>query len=290
MRTSGSSIQLFLFLLLVPILLTVATNAAPLPTSPEQEMKERYLGTTKERNPPWILGFYGAYLDDVGKKVFDKTLSLTQRDVDDLINDNRGQWSIGVYNVTKNYWKLKDGFRRYKKDTIVLKRLKEPIGNNEMGEVKALKDVGLYIDSGSAPIGPWKMQVPVILMKKVDGVVMIDTAEFKNANQQQKVELLEQAKLHVRKQVVRWAVTKQLLHAEFNLGNFLVGGRQTATSVSMDTPITKAQLIDFGYPGIFKVKDDVTEKEVEDWFDLQWETCTKYGYDGMRAKEAKDKP
>ncbi|KAJ4474511.1 hypothetical protein J3R30DRAFT_3684628 [Lentinula aciculospora] len=290
MRTSVSSIQLFIFLLLVPIFLTVATNAAPSPVPPEQLMKLQLLGNTRERNPHWILGFYNAYLDDVDKKVFDKILSLTQQDVGDPISGGRGKWSNGVYNVTKNYWKFKGGFRIYNKDTIVLKRLKALIGNNEMGEVKALKDVGLYVDSGLAHIGPWKTQVPVILMKKVDGVVMIDTAEFKIANKQQKFKLLEEAKPHVRKQVVRWAVTKQVLHAEFNPSNFLVGGRQTPTSVSMDTPITKVQLIDFGYPGIFKVKEVVTEKEVEDWFDLQWETCTKYGYVGMIAKEAKDKP
>lgn len=52
------------------------------------------------------------------------------------------------------------------------------------------------------------------------------------------------------------------LYSEFNIGNFLVGGTQTLIHVSLNEPITEAQLLDFGYPGIFKVRKGVTEKEV----------------------------
>ncbi|KAJ3914066.1 hypothetical protein F5877DRAFT_83164 [Lentinula edodes] len=275
----GSSV-----LCLLPLLISILfAHAAPLPIPPEDQMRITLLGTTKERNPPWILGFYGneSYLNKDDKKAFSKVLSLSPQDIGDPINGDRGQWSSGVAKLTKNYWKLKGGFRRYSKNNIVMKKLNVPVGNNDMGEVKALKDVGLYVDSGFARIGPHDGQVPVILMKKVVGVVMLETVEFKDANREQKLELLEEAKPLVRKQVVHWAVTKQLLHAEFNIGNFLVGGTQTLIHVSLNEPITEAQLLDFGYPGIFKVRKGVTEKEVSDWFELQWQVCTKYGYKKM---------
>ncbi|KAJ3848639.1 hypothetical protein EV368DRAFT_86408 [Lentinula lateritia] len=278
MPSLGSSV-----LCLLPLLISILfVHAALPPIPPEDQMRITLLGTTKERNvnsyavfmnsasrisqPPWILGFYGndSYLNEDDKKAFSKILSLSPQDVGDPINGDRGQWSSGVAKLTKNYWKLKGGFRRYSKDNIVMKKLNVPIGNNDMGEVKALKDA-----------------VPVILMKKVVGVVMSEAAEFKDATREQKLELLEEAKPLVRKQVVHLAVTKQLLHAEFNIGNFLVGGTQTLIHVSLNQPITDAQLLDFGYPGIFKVRKGVTEKEISDWFELQWEVCTKYGYKKM---------
>ncbi|KAJ3992938.1 hypothetical protein F5050DRAFT_829072 [Lentinula boryana] len=259
MCTSSSS-TLFRLLLCVSILLTAITHAALLPLSPlslsyNKEMKKELLGTTKERNPPWILEFYGSYADEEDRTAFTKILDLNTQDIGDRINGDRGGHSESVA-------KLKKDYSGYKKDEVVVKILYKSTDYREIGEVKALKAVGLYVDSGMAPVGPDGEKVAVIMMKKLDGVPIRETIQYKNANRQQENEIFGYAKPIVRKQVVNWAVTKGILHADFNPDNLLFGGTQTATHISLNLPISQVEVLDFGYPGILKVDKDVTEQQV----------------------------
>ncbi|KAJ3738631.1 hypothetical protein DFH05DRAFT_1464496 [Lentinula detonsa] len=280
MCTASSSI-LFRLLLFVSILLAAITHAAPssLSLSYDKAMKEELLGTTKERNPPWILEFYGdyAYLDEEDRTAFTKILDLDTQDIGDPIDGNRGRNNDGVA-------KLKKDYSGYTKDEVVVKVLREPIGDRGIGdryigEVKALKAVGLYVDSGIAPVRPDKTKAAVIMMKKLDGVPIKETIEYKHADPEQRERMLGDAKPMIRKQVVNWAVTKGILHADFHRNNLLFGGTRTATHISVNLPISEVKVLDFGYPGILKVDKGVTEQQV-------WEECMS-GYDVINEKEAK---
>ncbi|KAJ3781722.1 hypothetical protein GGU10DRAFT_390405 [Lentinula aff. detonsa] len=285
MCTSSSS-TLFRLLLFVSILLTTITHAAPPPpsswASDEERMKIQLLGSTKERNPPWILEFYGhdANLNKEDRTAFTKILDLNTQDIGDRINGDRGDYSESVA-------KLKKDYSGHKKDEVVVKILKELKGGRDIGEVKALKAVGLYVDSGLAPVRPDGEEAPVIIMKKLDGVPIQETMQYKNAKPQQRKKIFDAAKPIIRKQVVNWAVTKGILHADFHRNNLLFGGTQTATHVSLNLPISEVKVLDFGYPGILKVDKGVTEQQVEHWFDLQWEACIVSGYDEIRRNESK---
>ncbi|KAJ3781721.1 hypothetical protein GGU11DRAFT_759250 [Lentinula aff. detonsa] len=282
---TASSSTLFRLLLFVSILLAAITHAAPssLSLSYDKAMKKELLGTTKERNPPWILEFYGdyAYLDEEDRTAFTKILDLDTQDIGDPIDGNRGRNNDGVA-------KLKKDYSNYTKDEVVVKVLQEPIGDRYIGEVKALKAVGLYVDSGIAPVRPGGEEAAVIMMKKLNGVPIKETIQYKHAGPELREKWLGDAKPMIRKQVVNWAVTKGILHADFHRNNLLFGGTRKATEIALNLPISEVEVLDFGYPGILKVDKDVTEQQVESWFDLQWEACMS-GYDVINKKEAKIK-
>ncbi|KAJ4001553.1 hypothetical protein F5050DRAFT_1328031 [Lentinula boryana] len=159
-----------------------------------------------------------------------------------------------------------------KSDVIV--KVMEGTGNDALGEVKALKDVGLYIDSGLVIID--KKEEPVILMKKVPGVSLLDTVQFRDASSKEVIDAwVAKIEPFVRQLVVSWALSDQrLLHADFNLCNIHIGGKHTEQGIFFDEPITEVNLLDFGYPGIFKVSETVTKEQVQTWFQLQWKTRT----------------
>ncbi|KAJ3995767.1 hypothetical protein F5050DRAFT_233492 [Lentinula boryana] len=283
MCTSTSS-SLFRLLLFVSILLAAITHAAPLSPTYDERMKDYMLGPTKERNPPWILNFYDAYLDEKDRTTFTRILDLDTQDIGDPIEGGLGDYDDIVA-------KLKKDYKGYKKDEVFVKILKKPGDDQdrrdkEFGEVKALKAVGLYIDSGIAPVRRDGKEAAVIIMKKSDGVLLPikDTIQYKNALSKEKNKMIASAKPIIRKQVVDWAVTKGLLHVDFHVDNLLFGGTETAAGISLNLPITQVHILGFGYPGILKVDRDVTEQQVENWFDLQWEACM-VGYLSLHVKE-----
>ncbi|KAH7875798.1 uncharacterized protein C8R40DRAFT_1187045 [Lentinula edodes] len=229
------------------------THAVP---APAQNLKEaRYVeirsgsrgpDVQMSEMPDWTLGYYGddAYLNEDDKRVF-------------------GGDALYIY-ASKEDYKV-EGIN-HDKDTLIVKVLKYN-DKHSWGEVKALKDVGLYIDSGLITVQ--ESDCYAIVMKMVKGVLLEETEEYKNARLAQKKALLEEVKSLVKEEVVRFAVQKQILHADFHVENFLVGGRKTDKGMTLDIPITRAELVDWGYPGIYKVKKDLTKAEVEEWFDLE---------------------
>ncbi|KAJ3876769.1 hypothetical protein F5051DRAFT_466728 [Lentinula edodes] len=179
--------------------------------------------------------------------------------------DCKGYHNEGIYLLQGDYTNSKIPVSK----TAVIVKVMDEVDNNALGEVRALKDVDLYIDSGMAIIH--KKREPVILMGKVDGVSILNTVQFKDAmregNEKEIDGWLEQMRPLVKEQVVFWALgKKRLLHADFNLGNIHIGARTsrsgTSQEVHFDYPIKKARVLDFGYPGIFKVSERVTKEQV----------------------------
>ncbi|GAW02517.1 hypothetical protein LENED_004179 [Lentinula edodes] len=222
-----------------------------------------------------IKGFYGddTYLDEADKKVFEKNLDLV---VGSHRDECSGAYNKGIYTLLKDY---EVGGVNHGKDTVIVKVIggvgnpESTVDNKVWGEVKALKDVDLYIDSGMAKVGDGKY--PVIVMKLVEGVMIKETNEYLDAKVDQRTKWLEEAKAHVKKEVVQNAVQKGVLHTDLNSYNFVVGGADTSDGPTLTTPITEARLVDWGYPGVFKVKNGVTETEVKKWFELQWKKKIK---------------
>ncbi|KAJ3868119.1 hypothetical protein EV359DRAFT_77966 [Lentinula novae-zelandiae] len=205
--------------------------------------------------PDWILGYYGddAYLNEDDKRVFEKRLKNLKLGA--KLHCLGGD-ALYIY-ASKEDYKV-EGIN-HDKDTLIVKVLKYN-DKHSWGEVKALKDVGLYIDSGLITVQ--EKDCYAIVMKMVKGVLLEETEEYKNAKLAQKKVLLEEVKSLVKEEVVRFAVQKQILHADFHVENFLVGGRKTDKGMTLDIPITRAELVDWGYPGIYKVKKDLTKAEV----------------------------
>ncbi|KAJ3896662.1 hypothetical protein GG344DRAFT_71955 [Lentinula edodes] len=282
----------FLFLFLV-IFTIHATDAAPTP-APNSEKIKRLGPSGGERNPDWILGFYGEdeYLDEDDKKVFgeftddhgllpvhslnDSTYHVLEKTLNHLVVGEvlysyMGAYNKGIYLLLEDY-EVKGV--KHGKDTLIIKVIGGPrnpksvVDNKVWGEVKALKDVGLYVDSGMANVDNGKY--PVIVMKLVEGVMIKDTTEYENARLDLKLKWLEEAKPLVEEEVVNIAVEKGILQTDFHPDNFLVGGKKTPGGLALAIPITEARLVDWGYPGVFKVKKDVTKEEVRAWFEAQW--------------------
>ncbi|KAF8826249.1 hypothetical protein HHX47_DHR5000341 [Lentinula edodes] len=230
----------YLLSLLLLIISVKPAHAIPTPAQisikgKDARMRKIVLGAPGEDlDPDWILGFYGddTYLDEADKKVFD--------------------YEVGGVN--------------HGKDTVIVKVIggvgnpESTVDNKVWGEVKALKDVDLYIDSGMAKVGDGKY--PVIVMKLVEGVMIKETNEYLDAKVDQRTKWLEEAKAHVKKEVVQNAVQKGVLHIDLNSYNFVVGGADTSDGPTLTTPITEARLVDWGYLGVFKVKNGVTETDI----------------------------
>ncbi|KAJ3846738.1 hypothetical protein EV368DRAFT_88591 [Lentinula lateritia] len=274
------------FLLLFLIVFTIhTTDAAPTP-APNSKKIQRLGPPGGERNPDWVLGFYGEdeYLDGDDNKVFGEfsddhgllpvhslnanmyhvlEKNLNHLVVGDVLYRHMGAYNKGIYHLLEDY-EVKGV--KHGKDTLIIKVIgglrnpKSIVDNKVWGEVKALKDVGLYVDSGMANVDNGKY--PVIVMKLVEGVMIKDTTEYINANLDLKLKWLEEAKPLVEEEVVNIAVEKGILQTDFHPDNYLVGGKKTPGGLALAIPITEARLVDWGYPGVFKVKKDVTKEEV----------------------------
>ncbi|KAH7875804.1 uncharacterized protein C8R40DRAFT_160645 [Lentinula edodes] len=234
----GVSLFLPLFLLISMIQII---HAAPTqnPGHDNAVAKSQRLGPPgKERSPNWILDFYGdnEYLDTDDKKVFER--SLNHLVVGDIQEDLIGAHNQGIFSLHEDY---EVGGINHAKDTVIAKAMLK-IDNNAWGEVKALKGVDLYIDSGIANVRDEK--IPVIVMKLVKGVSLKDTMQYQLAPWDTRLEWLNQAKSLLKKEVVHFAVQNQILHTEFHSYNFLVGGRRISERLVFDIPITEARLVD----------------------------------------------
>ncbi|KAJ4469783.1 hypothetical protein C8J55DRAFT_564432 [Lentinula edodes] len=246
----------YLLSLLLLIISVKPAHAIPTPTQilikgKDARMRKIVLGAPGgDLDPDWILGFYGddTYLDEADKKVFEKNLDLV---VGSHRDECSGAYNKGIYTLLKDY---KVGGINHGKDTVIVKVIggvgnpESTVDNKVWGEVKALKDVDLYIDLGMAKVGDGKY--PVIVMKLVEGVMIKETNEYLDAKVDQRTN-------------------------DLNSYNFVVGGADTSDGPTLTTPITEARLVDWGYPGVFKVKNSVTEAEVKKWFELQWKKKIK---------------
>ncbi|KAJ4474153.1 hypothetical protein C8R41DRAFT_905137 [Lentinula lateritia] len=242
-------------LLIAPLWFKTATQAAPPPLSPQQ-FRKFLLG---DRDRPWIEDFYGSdkYLNDEDKNAFKQRLiGVTLGEKLSSPGAVTGSFNEGMYMLGADY-NAKD--KKYEASEVVVKILYGPVDGKILGEVKALKDVGYFIASGLLPSNG----KPAMLMKKIDGAQIKSTGVWKKANQSGREELLNQMKLLVKNEIVTWADEKRLLHADFTSYNIHV-------TFDKDDSIKTCRVLDFGFPGIFRVGTSATKSDIEEWFELQW--------------------
>lgn len=124
-----------------------------------------------------------------------------------LLDANGGGFNTGLYELHEDY-------KTHKASDVVIKCMPEPIDDKAWGEVKALKDVEYFIDSGMllmpASAKEKEKLTPVILMKKIPGVIPAKTSVWKKGRTA-KVQLANQMKPKVKEEVVTWAVDKKIL-------------------------------------------------------------------------------
>ncbi|KAJ3733482.1 hypothetical protein DFJ43DRAFT_205487 [Lentinula guzmanii] len=270
MHTQSSLLLLFVTMIFMVIRIDAAPTLDRLGWT-----REQLLGKDLDesgRNPSWILDFYGSdeYLNQGDKIVFKKP--LTNAVIGPRLS-HEGLYNKGIYALNADYkGSIPESETHLKSEVIV--KVMEDTGNNALGEVRALKDVGLYIDSGLIIID--KEQQPVILMKKVPGVSLQEIVQYRDASSKEEVDAwIAQMEPLVQQLVVSWALSDhRLLHADLNVCNIHIGGKRTQQGISFDEPITEVNLLDFGYPGIFKVSETVTKEQVQTWFKAQWKSRT----------------
>lgn len=88
---------------------------------------------------------------------------------------------------------------------------------NAFGEVKALKVIDDFVDSGlfkDPKLG--KRAVPVVIMIKKLGVPLSETTQWTKANQETKLQLTQEIIQKMCTQVAKWATTKDILY-EYDL-------------------------------------------------------------------------
>lgn len=120
------------------------------------------------------------------------------------LDANGGGYNTGLYELHKDY-------KGHKASDVVVKCMPESIDDTIWGEVKALKAVDYFIDSGMLSMPQHKGKpTPVILMKKIPGVIPAETPLWNNGRTQ-RLKLVDDLKPKVKAEVVAWAVDKKIL-------------------------------------------------------------------------------
>ncbi|KAF9041702.1 hypothetical protein BDP27DRAFT_1347337 [Rhodocollybia butyracea] len=221
------------------------------PTSPEEDLLKQ----------PWIGELYGSdsNLNAEDKNAFKKTLQGVVLGAP--LDANGGGFNAGLYELHEDY-------NGHKAGEVVVKCMPEPIDEKTWGEVKALKTVDYFIDSGllfkpKAHGQHEDKPTPVILMKKIPGVIPAKTSLWKKGRVQ-KVKLANALKPKIKVEVVNWAVDKKILVSDFHLKNIHV------VLTEKDATVESVSVLDFGFPGVYTVKPTVNKPEVEEWFEKRW--------------------
>ncbi|KAJ3807965.1 hypothetical protein EV368DRAFT_64034 [Lentinula lateritia] len=116
-----------------------------------------------------------------------------------------------------------------------------PTNEKALGDVKALKDVG-YFGTSSTP--DYSTTSLLFSSRRLTGhQLKIPKCGLKLIVRKREMNQMQPL---VKDEVVNWACTKRLLH-------------------------TLSQVLDFGYPGVFRVSRLATRSMIEKWFNLQWE-------------------
>ncbi|KAJ3929008.1 MAG: hypothetical protein NXY57DRAFT_1041166 [Lentinula lateritia] len=147
----------------------------------------------------WILEEYEKTVTAADKNVFKAKLKDVQ--LGPLLS-TEGLHNNGIYSM-KGKYKGKSG------DDIVLKVLKS-VDDEAYAEVKALKGIGEYVDSGMFTVKG--KEAPVIIMIKVPGSVLSDTPEYKKAKTDEKEKMKEEAIDLMCKEVAEVGKSKGILH------------------------------------------------------------------------------
>ncbi|KAJ4484283.1 hypothetical protein C8J55DRAFT_548687 [Lentinula edodes] len=192
------------------------------------------------------------------KRVFEKRLE------DVVLGDKiaAGSNNFGIWMLTHDY-------KGYHKSDLIVKIL--PVaGPKSYGEVKALRIMGLLVESGEIKVNEIRVPhfemlpkdlegksfYPAIIMKKMPGKLLRETDLFKAAGPKEQLAVEEQVIDWSCKRAVKDAITHKVYHDDNNLANTLV-------TVS-DGAIKAVDLVDYGSPGTYLVMKEVEEEKLYD--------------------------
>ncbi|KAF9041701.1 hypothetical protein BDP27DRAFT_1435075 [Rhodocollybia butyracea] len=252
---------------------TTVSYAHPI-SSPVSSLTPRSEGGSTSI-PPWIGEPYGSdeNLDAEDKDAFKRTLHDVE--LGDWLDANGGVNNAGLYALHKDH----KNYKGHKAGDVVVKCMQR-IDNNAWGEVKALKTVGYFVDSGMVLVRERRKPksrpklTPAILMKKLDGVIPLKTSVW-GQGRARRLELINSLEPKVKQEVVNWAVNKKILVTDFHLRNIHV-------VLTKEHTVKSVHVLDFGYPGVYTVKEPVEEGEVPPWIG------EPYGNDENLDAEDKD--
>ncbi|KIK71700.1 hypothetical protein GYMLUDRAFT_235993 [Collybiopsis luxurians FD-317 M1] len=261
-----------LFLLATSLILGLFTiNAYALPSIPDRRMLGVPTGKTlllHNFDRPWISKQYDdpANLNADDRKVFTKDLT-GHVTLQDEIFGSKGDYNAGVYLLAHDYL-------GHKGDQVVAKILPRK-DDTAYAEVKALKTVEYYIDSGLITVHPKagnplvaSSKMPVVLMKRMVGETLDETEEWKKAkaekSDKQCVEWMSQTMEMTCKQIVHWAIDKHLLHADFH--------KRNENIVMKNGAVDSVNIFDMGFPRVFTVHPSAKEAAVQSWCEIYFKS------------------
>ncbi|KAJ3801904.1 hypothetical protein GGU11DRAFT_767684 [Lentinula aff. detonsa] len=131
-------------------------------------------------------------------------------------------------------------------------------------------------DSGSDSV-EW-LDYGVLVMNKAKGKSLSQYEWWKQLSGPQKKELVEKTLVDIKNKVYDLLKSQQLLYADLTLDNILV---ETETDVHGIHSFKEAHLVDFGFPGIFTVRQIPEPEEFDSWF---YEQFNYYSADLRQAQ------
>ncbi|KAJ3772846.1 hypothetical protein FB446DRAFT_735067 [Lentinula raphanica] len=141
-------------------------------------------------------------------------------------------------------------------------------------EVKALQKTklvtGLYSDHGR--FGKWPREnhyMPVILMKYVEGAPLVDHPIYVGASEAAQQRLRKDYEAMLAEELWHIASIFRIVHADIHQRNVLVDIVQK----NKQYKITKLTIIDWGYPGVFTVLENLTKEQFIEWFPQRFDYC-----------------
>ncbi|KAE9410318.1 hypothetical protein BT96DRAFT_912532 [Gymnopus androsaceus JB14] len=218
---------------------------------------------------PWAEKHYSETIEDADKQAFSKTLPVIDG-LSRIVSD--GQNSRALFSLTGKY-KDRNG-KEHEENTLVMKVLHN-VDKYGYAEVKALKLAGDFVDSGMLSESVPKLSktpIPVIIMLRKPGQILSKTRAYRKANTDEENKLKAEAVDLMCKKVAHLAVTKKIYHGDNKEQNALATIKTEKNSDGMTvSSVTAIELVDWGAPGVYLVKDTVIEDEVYKYCKNFWQ-------------------
>ncbi|KAJ3716233.1 hypothetical protein DFJ43DRAFT_1101280 [Lentinula guzmanii] len=224
----------------------------------------------------WMTDFYPAIISRDDKNKYFRDGDFTRYLGRNLADDGKGR--VGRNNVGVFEYK---GRSNSKNPKLVIKVLSHPgLDDGVYGEAITLDDMGLYVASGfvlcttahsvkDPRTGKIKTveqnsNRPAILMKRVGGVPITETPDWKNGSKKRRNRMIAAVKSLVKAEVMDLWAKHGFIYMDLNIENVHI-------FFNSQGRIIDAQLFDFGYPGVVAVKPGTRKAEVEKLFEHCWD-------------------
>ncbi|KAJ3738374.1 hypothetical protein DFH05DRAFT_1496544 [Lentinula detonsa] len=209
----------------------------------------------------WILQEHQKTVTEADRNVFQAT--ITDVELGSFLS-TQGLHNNSIYNIKGNY-------KNYNGDSIVMKVLKI-VDDEAHAEVKALKGVGEYVDSGMFTVKG--KEEPVIIMSKVPGSVLSDTPEYQKAKTDDKEKMKEEAIDLMCKEVAQVGRSKGILHNDNRIENIHV----TMSGNKVDS----VRLTNWGAYELYTMDKSTAEAEIiafckKRWTPVDWFVQADFG-------------